>query len=239
MTAGRSRAGTRRGLAPLADAVRTQLWPLPVTTVVLAIALGTGLIALDERARSTVPAAAQFLLFGGDASAARSILEAMAGSLITVTSLTFSLTVVTLQLASSQFSPRLLRTFAADRFVQATLALFLSTFVFALTVLRSVRDGDETSDGFVPRFSVTWAFVMTIACVVGLVLFLAHLAREIRVETMLDAVRRESARTVGRMITDEDVHREVVVPSDAVPVAVRRSGFLLSVDLRRLRTLAE
>ena len=70
------------------------------------------------------------LLFGGDAGAARTLLDAIASSLITVTSLTFSLTVVTLQLASSQFSPRLLRTFTSDIFVQATLAIFLSTFTY-------------------------------------------------------------------------------------------------------------
>ncbi len=67
------------------------------------------------------------------------VLSAISGSLITVTSLTFSLTVVTLQLASSQFSPRLLRTFTRDLLVQSTLGLFLGTFVFALTVLRTVR----------------------------------------------------------------------------------------------------
>ena len=64
---------------------------------------------------------------GGGAGAAQTVLNALATSLITVTSLTFSLTVLTLQLASSQYSPRLLRTFAADRFVQRTLALFRCT----------------------------------------------------------------------------------------------------------------
>ncbi|PRC51348.1 DUF2254 domain-containing protein, partial [Mycobacterium sp. ITM-2017-0098] len=84
-------------------------------------------------------------LFGGGADAAREVLGAVATSLITVTSLTFSLTVVTLQLASSQYTPRLLRTFAADRFVQRTLALFLATFVYALTVLRTVRNDDDSA----------------------------------------------------------------------------------------------
>jgi uncharacterized membrane protein len=79
-------------------------------------------------------------LFGGDADAARSLLGAIASSLITVTALTFSLTVVTLQLASSQFSPRLLRTFTSDQFVQATLALFLATFTYACwAALREIR----------------------------------------------------------------------------------------------------
>ncbi|PRC51385.1 DUF2254 domain-containing protein, partial [Mycobacterium sp. ITM-2017-0098] len=84
-------------------------------------------------------------LFGGGADAAREVLGAVATSLITVTSLTFSLTVVTLQLASSRGVYWLLRTFAADRFVQRTLALFLATFVYALTVLRTVRNDDDSA----------------------------------------------------------------------------------------------
>ena len=120
----------------------------------------------------------------------------MAGSLITVTSLTFSLTVLTLQLASSQFSPRLLRTFTRDRFVHVTLALFLGTFSYALAVLRTVRDAGDRQALFVPQISVTIAFVLGVSSVVGLVLFLAHLAREIRVETMLRKVRAEANGTV-------------------------------------------
>lgn len=84
----------------------------------------------------------------------------LAGSLITVTSVTFSLRVVTLQLASSQFSPRLLRTFSSDRFVQSTLALFLGTFTFSMTVLRTVRTGSDAEAVFVPQVSVTTAFVL-------------------------------------------------------------------------------
>lgn len=130
-------------LALVRDAFRTQLWPLPALAVVLAVGLGLVLPVLDAAVDDDIPDNVAGLLFGGGPEAARSVLETIAGSLITVTSRTFSLTVVTLQLASSQFSPRLLRTFTRDRFVHATLALFLATFAFALTVLRSdggVRD---------------------------------------------------------------------------------------------------
>ncbi len=78
--------------------------------------------------RDSVRAQLWPLPVAGVTAAARTVLEAVSGSLITVTSLTFSLTVVTLQLASSQFSPRLLRTFTRDLFVQVTLAVFLATF---------------------------------------------------------------------------------------------------------------
>jgi len=191
-----SGSGLQSRLSAVRDGLRTQLWPIPLIGIVLGLACGIGLPRLDARVDDDLPAAVTEYLFGGGASAARTLLGAVAGSLITVTSLTFSLTVLTLQLASSQFSPRLLRTFTRDRFVHVTLALFLGTFSYALAVLRTVRDAGDRQALFVPQISVTIAFVLGVSSVVGLVLFLAHLAREIRVETMLRKVRAEANGTV-------------------------------------------
>lgn len=94
------------GAGPLRrDALRSQLWPLPTLGVLLAVAAGVGLPRLDMRILRHIPPSLTAYLFGGGPAAARTVLEAIAGSLISVTALTFSLTVVTLQLASSQFSP--------------------------------------------------------------------------------------------------------------------------------------
>lgn len=212
------------------DSLRAQLWPIPTIAVIAALLLGLGLPELDSA--SQLPAWARDLVFGGDADAARSLLGAIASSLITVTSLTFSLTVVTLQLASSQFSPRLLRTFTSDLFVQVTLALFLATFTFALTVLRAVRSaGDSGQTEFVPRIAISVAFVLTVASVIGLVLFLAHLVAQIRVETMLQHVHRETSRTMRSVLSARDDAKPV--PStllhprdDSHPVTATDDGFL-------------
>ncbi len=183
-------------------------------------------------------------LFGGDADAARSLLGAIASSLITVTALTFSLTVVTLQLASSQFSPRLLRTFTRDQFVQVTLALFLATFTFALTVLRAVRSsGDGGGGGLVPKFAVTLAFVLAVASVLGLVLFLAHLTEQIRVETMLRNVYRDAVATMRRVLAERNCAGgggETVPspPTNAETLLVEDDGFLTWVDQNRLLSMA-
>lgn len=215
------------------DSVRSQLWPLPVIGVVLAATTGVLLPLLDAQVDPGLPPWLADMLFGGDASAARTLLDAISSSLITVTSLTFSLTVVTLQLASTQFSPRLLRTFTSDLFVQATLAIFLSTFTYALTVLRAVRSSDDGDTVFVPRISVTVAFILGIISVLGLVLFLAHLARQIRVETMLRDVHDDASRTV-RLATQplEDAGPLPVLPEapdNALPLTAPASGFLTSI----------
>ena len=200
-------------LAHTREAVRSRLWPIPVLAVVAALLLGLGVPELDARFDEHLSAGVSDLLFGGDADAARSLLGAIASSLITVTSLTFSLTVVTLQLASSQFSPRLLRTFTSDQFVQVTLALFLATFTYALTVLRAVRsDGDGGGAEFVPKAAITLAFVLTVASVLGLVLFLAHLTTQIRVETMLRNVHRDATRTMGTTLRDLEPGEPAATP---------------------------
>ncbi|MFF1255021.1 DUF2254 domain-containing protein [Pseudarthrobacter sp. NPDC058329] len=224
-----------------ADTLRTQLWPLPVVAVVGAVVLGVVLPGLDAAVDGKLPEGVAVFLFSGGPEAARSILQAIAGSLITVTSLTFSLTVVTLQLASSQFSPRLLRTFTADRFVHGTLALFLAAFAFALTVLRIVRDEGVRTTPFVPEISVTIAFVLAIASVIGLVLFLAHLTREIRVETMMRRVSVETRKAIDRVFPENRPHLGPGPAPDSGAVLIRstHSGFLTSLDKEALLQAAK
>lgn len=223
------------------DALRTQLWPLPVFAVLVAIGLGIWIPTVDAAIGSEMPSTISYFLINGGPDAGRAILEATAGSLITATSLTFSLTVVTLQLASSQFSPRLLRTFAGDRVVHATLALFLGTFAYALTVLRTVRSGDDGDEPFVPHLAVTLAFLLAIASIIALVFFLAHLAREIRVETIMRKVHQETTGTIGRVYPDErGAHAPALpaAPDTAVWIGAPRSGFLIGVDEETLLAAA-
>ncbi|MBW1601443.1 DUF2254 domain-containing protein [Streptomyces sp. JJ66] len=235
----------------MSDTLRAQLWPLPTLGVGLAVVAGVGMPRVDKRIQYDMPAGLDDYLFGGNADAARSVLGAIAGSMITVTALTFSLTVLTLQLASSQFSPRLLRTFAADRYVQTTLALFLATFTYALTVLRTVRTGEDGRTGFVPQVSVTVAFMLTLTSVLALVLFLSHLAREIRIETMMSSVHTAAQRTIRRVFPAEPQEPDAPEgggephgshaagdprglppepPANALLLTVGASGFLTAVD---------
>jgi uncharacterized membrane protein len=221
------------GPSRVRDAVTGALWPLPTAAIVLAVVLGSALPVLDEalQADGGQPLA---YVFGGGPSAARGILSTIAGSVMSVTTLLFSLTIVTLQLASSQYSPRLLQTFVRDRVVQACLGVLLGTFVYALVVLRSVRSADESDGGsaFVPRLSVTVGFVLVLASVAALVTFLAHQTRQLRVETMMRDVHAEATATIGRLteqLGDGDQPDGPLpdVPAHARPVCARTSGFLV------------
>ena len=215
----------------LRGAVSGALWPLPAVAILAAVGLGIGLTELDqELAFGDDPI--RFVFTGGP-SAARTLLSAIASSLISATTLLFSLTIVTLQLASSQYSPRLLQTFVRDRVVQTCLGVLLGTFVYALVVLRTVRSADEAQgSSFVPRISVTVAFLLALASVAALVTFVSHQTHQLRVETMMGDVHDESSRTRVRLQERQEDQPDgplPEVPDTARPLCARSSGFLVQV----------
>jgi uncharacterized membrane protein len=216
---------------------RARLWPFPALGVVAAVALGVALPGIDARMDARQP---RWYLFGGGPDVAKAILSSIAGSLITATSLMLSLTVVTLQLASSQYSPRLLRTFTKDPFIQATLTVLLGTFVYSVTVLRSIRS--TTGSGFVPHLAITVAYVFALASVVSVLLFLAHLAKQIRIESMFRTVHAETTGTLRLLAKHAPGPDSAELPlsptTGVVHLCAASSGFLVSVDERSLLTAA-
>jgi uncharacterized membrane protein len=206
---------------------------VPLAATLAAVLFGQLVPYLDRQLQDHLPVVLLGFLFGGGPEAAQAVMQTIAGSLITVTSLTFSLTVVTLQLASSQFSPRLLRTFSRDKFVHNTLALFLATFVFSLTVLRSIRAETSAGVGFVPRIAITVGFGLTLASVIVLVFFLAHLSTQIRVETMLRDVHIEADEAIDRIFPGDGDARVADLTGPGPGAALIESavsGFLLGID---------
>lgn len=219
-----------RRWAWIRDALSTRLWPLPALGVLIGATAGLLVPLVDSGDLSGWP---RTLIFEGDASAARSVLSTIAGSLVSAATLTFSLTVVAFQLGSSQASPRLLRQFSQDRAVQVTLAIFLGTFAFALTVLRSVH-GEV-----VPRISVTLACLLTLVSVVVLVMFLGHVASLLRLETMMRDVHATTDGTIRAVRQAAEAAGEATTPEVPQPAAGQtpriieadRSGFI--TDVRR------
>ncbi len=214
-------------LQALAEKLRGSFWPVPGLALVLALAAG---LLLPHVHVATEGALAR-VVFAGDAAGARGVLGAIAGSVITVTSLTFSITIVTLQLASSQFSPRLLRTFLRDLRVQSVLGVLLATFVYSLTVLRVVGPGGR--DG-VPDVAVTVAYLLVLASVSALVWFIQHIVDVIRVDTLMRDVAAETRSLIDRTYPrDEDrppADLTSSLPPDGQPVSAHTSGFLLATD---------
>jgi uncharacterized membrane protein len=173
---------------------------VPGVLVAVFAGLGIGLVELDR----TIDLEGAPFVFQGDGSAARTVLSVIAGSLITVAGLTFSITMVVLQLASSQFSPRVLRTFFGDRITQVTIGTYVGTFVYALLVLRAV--GSFGDSGFVPRLSVTVASLLGIAVVVLLIVYLGHVARMVQVSHVTASIAAETLAAVDDLFPDRLGH---------------------------------
>ena len=174
--------------------VRDSLWFVPGIAVVTGTVLA--MLAVQVPTPSTESELARIWLFGGGAEGARGVLSAIAGGLITVTGTIFSVTIVALQLASSQFTPRLLGSFMADRVNQAVLGIFIGTFTYTLLVLRTIRSAAEDRVELVPHVGVTIALLLLLLSVGALVLFIDHAARSIQASVIL---HRESRRALARV----------------------------------------
>ena len=134
------------------EALRTNLWLVPMIEVIVAIGLYFATHAIDRAAFDHTLRLPAWVIFGS-ADAARQILTTLAAAVITVVGVVFSITIVTLTLASTQFGPRMLRNFIRDRGTQFTLGTFVATFVYATLVLISIGPGGGTNT-FVPSRAI-------------------------------------------------------------------------------------
>src|SRR5690625_4409197 len=123
--------------------VRSSIWLLPTLLTLCAIGLAFLTLWLDRTTLAGLQASRFWWLFGGGAEGARGVLSAIASGIITVTGVVFSITIVALQLASSQFTPRVLRNFTSDLASQVVLGVFIGTFTYTLLIERAVRSRSE------------------------------------------------------------------------------------------------
>ena len=223
----------------LQDRLRGSLWAVPGLCVVVSVALALALVALDRRLDDDVR-----FTFGAGAEGAREVLGAITTAMITFTGLVFSITIVVLQLTSSQFSPRVLRTFLRDRQTQWALGVFTATFVYAVLVLRTVRSGDtDGAEPFVPGISTTVAVALLLLSVALFVAYIHHVATAIQVSSIIAAIGDETRDAIERRYpTGRDTPVDArLLPPDDLPQAVvpaRSSGVVQSGDDERLVALA-
>ncbi|GER23993.1 hypothetical protein NCCP1664_24880 [Zafaria cholistanensis] len=223
-----------RGRRISAEGVRASLWFWPVVAAGAFLLLTLVLL----KVRPVAGTAWAGLIWPAGADAALALLQTVATAIMAAATVTVSLTVVALQLASQQFSPRLLRQFARDRFTQAVLALFISTFVVALAGLQGLN-----ADQPVPVLVMLLVLLMGIASAVGLLAFVGHIVKSLRVDTMMVTVHEEAASTIKQFCPPyEDRSKD---PQDGLPgpaggtlLPSARSGFVQIIQPRLLITAA-
>jgi uncharacterized membrane protein len=225
--------------------VNASLWFVPTLMVAGAMALAYGLVRLDMRIDhgwvKDYP-----LLFGAGASGARGVLTTIAGSMMTVASLGFSLTLSTLGQVASQYTSRVLRNFMSSRVNQLVLGSFVSIFVYCLLVLRTIRDGDE--GGFIPPLAVTGGLVLAVLSIGVLVFFIHHIASIMQAGFIIGGVAEETEAAIRRLFpqelgtaASEPAQQALVDKADEltwVPVPAAATGYLQTIDEAGLLTLA-
>jgi uncharacterized membrane protein len=225
--------------------LRASLWFVPGALVVMAVGLAIALIEVDARIdRGFFESWPR--LFGVGAAGSRGMLATVAGSMITVAGVVFSITLVALSLASSQYSSRVLRNFMTDRTNQTVLGVFVGIFAYCLVVLRTIREG-ETSE-FVPSLAVLGGVVLAFVGIGFFIYFIHHIATLIQASHILARISAEAIRRVDHLFPEgvgEESEQDTDVQAlrtDAGrqwrPVPACRTGYIQRVDGETLLAVA-
>ena len=201
--------------------MRGALWVLPTIAVVLALGIGMVLSRIEVSSTS-------WFVFQGTPDDARTLLIAISSTLATVIALVLGLTVVALQLASTQFSPRLLRNFLRDRTNQVVLSVFVATFTYSTAGLFTVgvSAGQRVED--YPRLAVSFALALLFISLLMLVFFVHHLAHSIQIDEVMRRVEGSTLRVIKHDLPSTGVSAEPTPspPAWAVAVPAYQSGWV-------------
>ena len=219
--------------------------------VVLAVILGAAMIWVD-----TGPGAKLLDGIGwyqkSKPEGAREVLSAIAGSMITVAGVVFSITIVAISFAANQYGPRILTNFMSDRGNQVTLGTFIATFVYSIVVLRTIYGGE---DDFVPQLAVLLAMILALCSIMVLIYFIHHVPESIHINTITARVGRQLIASIDKQFpacigdppefSDSENEKfaraaEAAFGSGGRAVAVdcRSNGYLQAVDDDHLISIA-
>ncbi|MBC6698623.1 DUF2254 domain-containing protein [Hymenobacter puniceus] len=232
-------------LRTLWQSLNASLWFVPALMVAGASVLAFGLVIAESRMHydglHNYP-----LLFGAGADGARGMLTAIAGSMVTVAGLIFSLTLNTLAQVSSQYTSRVLRNFMRDRANQVVLGFFVSIFAYCLIVLRTIRGGDEGR--FIPSLAVGMGLILALVSIGVLIFFIHHMASAMQAANIIRNAADETATAITRLFPDELGEPASAAEAEDLlrqagqlnwqPVPSTAMGYVQSIDEESLLTLA-
>jgi uncharacterized membrane protein len=209
--------------------VRTWLWLVPLLCVAFAVGLAIALLAIDRAAGHRIVGESVI----GSPASAQAILQTSSTALVTLTSVVLTLTLVAVQLAMGQFSPRIVRSILHDRRSQLAIGMFVGTWAYTLTVLREVN-GQSSGGGTAPGLPVLVNYALLLGAAVTLVLFVHHSAQSIRAGGLIGRVGDDTRKEIEQMYPAPDRGEE-----DPSVIAADRPGVLVKVHHTALVEIAE
>jgi uncharacterized membrane protein len=216
------------------EQLRTNLWLVPILQTLAILVLFAITYTVDRAAYDGLIRFPSWVL-NGSADSARAVLATIAASIITVVGIVFSITIVALTLASTQFGPRMLRNFVRDTGTQVALGTFVASFCYATIALVSVGGGPHGD--FVPHLSITVTFMLTLADVAVLIFFLNHIASMIQLPVVIARIASTLDDEIAALDRGADfgigtargpTHEELCarLEESGAPIRTPRSGYL-------------
>ena len=239
-------------LLSLWESLRASYWFVPSLMTASAVLLSVVMIMLDTSLDAHWVDSLGWIYLN-QPDGARALLSTVAGSMITVAGVTFSITMVVLSLTSQQFGPRLLRNFMRDTGNQMVLGTFVATFIYCLLILRTVHGEDDST--FVPHLAVALAVLLAILGVGVFIYFIHHTAESIQISNIVAGIDRNLQATILRLYPDRKLFPEMIgrapqrESSEAAPpdmpsqkgarVGALNSGYFQAVNEQKLMQLAK
>jgi uncharacterized membrane protein len=202
--------------------LKTSLWFIPVLCVLGGVALSFGTIAIDRASGGIVPTS-----FTGDPNAALAILSTVAASMVSLTALVLTVTMVVVQLAMGQFSPRSVRPFLHDRPSQIAIGVFVGTFAHAMLAMREVRS--FAGAGSVPGITIVTSFVLILVSIAVLVAYVHHIGHSLKVDSIIRAVGNETRGVMDKLYPPDGAAPSSSGAGDGV-IGVDRAGVIFRID---------
>ncbi len=221
------------------DELKATFWFIPVLLIVAALIFAYGLIYFD-RINDFNPGRVGIYFFTGSPDSARSVLSVISGAMIGVAGTVFSITLVALSLASSQFGPRLLKNFMYDRINQVVLGAYISTFLYCLIVINSIRGNEDFT--FVPFFSVLFALVVSFGNIILLIVFIHHISMSIQADNVISNISDSLSGSVRNLFSNEfgqEIGKENKKENEELlksmyvyrySIGIRKGGYLQYLD---------
>lgn len=213
-------------------------WVVPIIIIVLAVLISIGLVSLDNMTSISQEGWIRFFLVNSSDSA-RSILSTISGAMIGVAGTVFSVTLVALTLASSQFGPRLIKNFMYVRLNQIVLGSYIATYLYCLLVLNAIKDSNGFT--FIPSISVLVAIFAAIANIVLLIFFIHQIALSIQADRVISDISSLISKQAEVLFpekmgdeikNEENLDEEKLVSSYKIATSINsfKSGYLQYMD---------
>jgi uncharacterized membrane protein len=226
--------------------LRTSMWFIPMLLVAGAVGLAHVCISIDQ---ATTADFARYYPqpFAGGADSVRMMLSAIATSMITVSGITFSLTISSLAQVSGQLTARVIRNFVSNVTSKLVLGFFVGLFLYCLIVMRTIRLKTDPDGAFVPALSVAVALGMAVVAVGAMIYFIHYVAQSIQASTVISSVATETLTIIDKLYpdplpADEEDAVPAVPPADADKparmVPARANGYVQLIDTKKLIRLA-